>query len=121
MKLRIRVQGKAYEVDVAVVEGVRAAGAAAASGEVAIPESVLRPRSPQKLPEDAFCRSPIAGLVTAVLCAPGDGIRRNQPVLIIDAMKMEVKIGPAVDGTLKAIRVEPGDTVKSGQVLFELC
>jgi len=120
MKLRIRVEGKAYEVDVAFLDGARPAREAGTSGEVAIPESVLRPRPPQKLPEDAFCRSPIAGLVTAVLCAPGENIRRNQPVLIVDAMKMEIKIGPAVDGTLKAVRVQPGDTVKSGQVLFEL-
>jgi len=35
-------------------------------------------------------------------------------------MKMEIPIGPAVDGTVKAIHVEPGEPVKKGQVLFDL-
>jgi len=41
-------------------------------------------------------------------------------VLVIEAMKMEIQIGPAVDGILKAVRVQPGDTVAAGQLLFEL-
>jgi biotin carboxyl carrier protein len=39
---------------------------------------------------------------------------------VIEAMKMEIPVGPAVDGTVKAIHVQVGDTVKTGQVLFEL-
>jgi len=88
--------------------------------DIAIPESVLHARPPQRLPEDAVCRSPIAGLVIAVLAAAGDQVTRRQPVMVIEAMKMQNNVGPEVDGVLKALHVSPGDAVKAGQVLFEL-
>ena len=86
----------------------------------AIPEQVLHSRPPQRLPEDAVCRSPIAGLVIAVLAAPGEQVKKQQPVLVIEAMKMQNHVGPVVDGVVKAIHVSPGAAVKAGQVLFEL-
>ena len=73
-----------------------------------------------RLPEDAVCRSPIAGLVIAVLAAAGDPVTRHQPVMVIEAMKMQNNVSPEVDGVLKAVHVSPGDAVKAGQVLFEL-
>ena len=88
--------------------------------EIAIPESVVQPRPPQRLPEDAVRRSPIAGLVIAVMAVPGQAVRRHEAVLIIEAMKMQNHVGPEVDGVLKAIHVSAGDAVKAGQVLFEL-
>ena len=81
---------------------------------------MTRPRPHLKLLEDTFCRSPISGRVTAVLAVSGQAIRKNEPVLVIEAMKMEIQIGPAVDGVLKTIQVKPGEAVSSGQLLFEL-
>ena len=86
----------------------------------AIPASVLHARPPQRLPEDAVCRSPIAGLVIAVLATVGERVTRRQPVMVIEAMKMQNNVSPEVDGVLKAVHVSPGDAVKAGQVLFEL-
>jgi len=88
--------------------------------EFPIPEAVVHERSPQRLPEDAFCCSPIAGEVIAVHVAAGDAVKRHQPVLIIEAMKMQNHIGAEVDGVVKAVHVAPGDKVKAGQTLFEL-
>jgi biotin carboxyl carrier protein len=88
--------------------------------EIAIPDSVLRARKPLRLPEDAICRSPIAGLVTAVLAAVGDHVTRHAPVMVVEAMKMQNDVCPEVDGVLKVVHVAPGDAVKAGQVLFEL-
>ena len=120
MKLRIQVEGRAYDVDVDVLNAAPAADGNGRPAGAIIPESVLRPRPRQKLPEDSSCRSPIAGRVVAVVGAAGCSVRRNEPVIVIEAMKMEIPIGPAVDGTVKAIHVEPGSAVKKGQVLFEL-
>jgi biotin carboxyl carrier protein len=72
------------------------------------------------LAEDSVVRSPIAGRVTAILAAPAQKIRRHQGVVLLDAMKMEVPIGPAVDGTLRAIHVAVGDAIATGQVLFDM-
>jgi biotin carboxyl carrier protein len=116
MRLRIEVEGEAYEVSVAVLPDEPKYQ----SGVVEIPEAVLRPRTPLKLLEDTFCRSPIAGRVVAVLASPGQSIRKNEPVLIVEAMKMEIEISPVVDGTLESVKVKSGESVSTGQLLFEL-
>jgi glutaconyl-CoA/methylmalonyl-CoA decarboxylase subunit gamma len=116
VKLRIEIEGASYEVAVEVLPNLPNHQ----SGEVEIPASVLRPRVPMKLLEDTFCRSPIAGRIVAVLAANGQTIRKNEPVLVIEAMKMEIQIAGAVDGEIRAIHVKPGESVASGQLLFEL-
>ena len=120
MKLRIRVEGKSYEVDVEFLDDAPHPHAGTEEPEVEIPSSVTQPRPPLKLLEDTYCRSPIAGKVTAVIASVGQRVRKNEPVLIIEAMKMENKIGPAVDGVIKAIHVKTGEAVGTGAMLFEL-
>jgi biotin carboxyl carrier protein len=119
MKLRIDVEKKSYEVTVEFLHDARN-GHGGGQDDVVIPESVTRPRPHLKLLEDTFCRAPISGRITAVLGQMGQAIKKNEPVLVIEAMKMEIQIGPAVDGVLKAIQVKPGEMVSTGQLLFEL-
>jgi biotin carboxyl carrier protein len=88
--------------------------------EPPLPDFIPHDRPPQRLAEDACCRSPIAGLVVAVSVAAGQAIKKHQPVMVIEAMKMQNNVGAEVDGVVKAIHVAPGDAVKAGQVLFEL-
>ncbi|HUB35162.1 MAG TPA: acetyl-CoA carboxylase biotin carboxyl carrier protein subunit [Bryobacteraceae bacterium] len=120
MKMRIRVEDRAYDVEVDFLEGAANANESRSGLEAQLPATVFRRRPPQKLPEDNVCRSPIAGRVTAVMGAAGGNVRRNQPVVLIEAMKMQIPIGPAVDGTLKIVHVAAGETVGAGQVLFEI-
>ena len=88
--------------------------------EISIPAAVLQSRPPLRLPEDAVCRSPIAGLVIAVMIPAGQPIKRHQPVLIIEAMKMQNHVSPEIDGVIKTMHVAPGNAVKANQILFEL-
>lgn len=120
MKLKIDIEKKIYEVTVDFLDGAPHGHRSWLPGEVQVPEAVTRPRPHLKLLEDTLCRSPIAGRVTAVLGTAGQSIRKNEPVMVIEAMKMEIQIGPAVDGVLKAMQVKPGDSVSPGQLLFEL-
>ena len=120
MKLRVHVEDRAYEVDVEFLDSEQTDDESRRAAGIPIPESVLRPRPPQKLPEDSVCRSPIAGRVAAVTTAAGRKVRHNEPVVVIEAMKMEVPIGPAVDGTVGVVHVEAGDNVTAGQALFDL-
>lgn len=115
MRLRIEVEGVSYEVKVEFLKDEPKP-----APEIVVPEPVIRERPPQKLPEDRFCRCPITGRVILVMAARGQKVRRNEPVMVIEAMKMEINVGPAVDGILDAIHVKPGDTVKTGELLFEL-
>jgi len=119
MKLRIRVEDRSYEVDVDILDAPSGNGGPHVN-EASIPAPVLRPRPPHRMADDNVCRSPIAGRVSAVVAPIGRKVRRNELVVVIEAMKMEIPIGPAVDGCIKAIHVETGDSVKAGQVLFEI-
>lgn len=120
MKLRIQLQGRAYELDVGTLNSRPNGASRARPAELQVPASVTRPRPPQKLPEDSVCRSPVAGRVVAVFGREGKEVRRHEPVVLIEAMKMEIPIGPAVDGTVKTIHISVGDLVGARQVLFEL-
>ncbi|MCX6630065.1 MAG: hypothetical protein NTW28_20805, partial [Candidatus Solibacter sp.] len=94
MKLRIDIEKKSYEVTVEFLEDAHIGHRNWQPAEISIPESVTRPRPAVKLLEDTFCRSPIAGRIIAVLAVNGQAIRKNEPVLVIEAMKMENQIGP---------------------------
>jgi biotin carboxyl carrier protein len=48
----------------------------------------------------------------------GQQVRNNELLLVLDAMKMEIKITAHSDGTIKSIAVAPGDAVKPGQILL---
>lgn len=120
MKLRIDIEKKSYQVTVEFLEDAHNGHRNWLPAQIAIPESVTRPRPVLKLLDDTFCRSPMAGRISAVLAVPGQAIRKNEPVLVIEAMKMEIQIGPEVDGVLKTIRVKAGEAVSAGQLLFEL-
>ncbi len=118
MKLRVTVEGKVYEVDVEVVDAVREEPEP--EPPVVIPPAMLKPRPPHVLPEDKILRSPIAGLITAVLAEAGMAVTRDEPLIVIEAMKMESNLGAPVAGVVKNVQVSPGESVRAGQVLVEL-
>lgn len=120
MKLRISVEERDYEVEVATIDAFEGSNRNVLPPRITVPDRILRPRAPQHLPEDSVVRSPITGRVAAILAAPSQKIRRHQGVVLLEAMKMEIPIGPAVDGTVQAIHVSPGDAVAAGQILFEM-
>ncbi len=80
---------------------------------------VEQPRHP--LAEEAATAgslaSPMPGSVWRVLAAAGDDVTKGQPLLIIEAMKMEHEIVAPVDGPLEELRVAEGDQVDAGTVL----
>jgi biotin carboxyl carrier protein len=65
-------------------------------------------------------KASIPGRVARVLVAPGDEVRAQQAILVIEAMKMQNALKAARDGRVAEVRVAAGDTVSSGQVLAVL-
>jgi geranyl-CoA carboxylase alpha subunit len=65
-------------------------------------------------------RAPVAGIVGAVLVAPGDTVSAGQPLLCVEAMKMEMWLNAAAAGTVRAVHGRSKDPVASGAVLVEL-
>ena len=61
--------------------------------------------------------APMPGTVVKVLAAPGDTVAKGDPVVVIEAMKMEHTIGAAGDGTVAEILVGVGHQVDIDQVI----
>jgi biotin carboxyl carrier protein len=60
------------------------------------------------------------GQVTAVLVQDGDRISRGQTLVILEAMKMELRVNAPADGIAARVLVSPGQVVERGQQLVEL-
>jgi len=65
-------------------------------------------------------RSPMPGKVTKVAVAEGEEVRKNQTLVIVEAMKMENEIKTTIDGVVKKIHVTVGDRVDSERPLVEV-
>lgn len=58
------------------------------------------------------------GKVATVKCKPGETVAEGQGVVVVEAMKMENEIPSPIDGVVKEIAVEAGQTVETGDLLF---
>jgi 3-methylcrotonyl-CoA carboxylase alpha subunit len=64
--------------------------------------------------------APMPGRVVQLLVAAGDAVRQGQPLIVIEAMKMEHTIAAPRDGTVEAVRYAVGDLVDEGAELIAL-
>jgi acetyl/propionyl-CoA carboxylase alpha subunit len=64
--------------------------------------------------------APMPGTVIKVLVAPGDQVQARQPLLVLEAMKMEMPVTAPHDGAVRNVHVAEGDRVAGGAVLVEL-
>ena len=62
-------------------------------------------------------KAPMPGLVVRLLARPGDSVEAGQPLVVLQAMKMENELSLPRGGTLQAVMVGEGETVNAGQVL----
>jgi biotin carboxyl carrier protein len=60
------------------------------------------------------------GTVIKVLVAAGERVSARQPLLVLEAMKMETPLVSPYDATVRAVHVSDGDRVAGGVVLVEL-
>lgn len=61
--------------------------------------------------------APVAGSVWKVLATEGENVEEDQPLIIVESMKMEISIGAIQRGTLHEVLVEAGASIVAGQVL----
>jgi biotin carboxyl carrier protein len=64
--------------------------------------------------------APMPGTVIRVLVEQGDRIEARQPLVVVEAMKMETPLTSPFDATVKQVHVAEGDRVTAGMVLVEL-
>ncbi len=64
--------------------------------------------------------APMPGLVVRVEVAPGDQVAAGQPLVVVEAMKMENELRAPADGTVASVQVAAGQTVDKGDTLLTL-
>lgn len=113
----ITVNGNVY--DVTVEENTNGAPAAAPVPRAAAPA----PAPAAKTAVAAGAAGSIsitagaAGKVVDVVAAPGAAVKKGDPVVVLEIMKMETPVVAPQDGTVASVEVAKGETVESGAVL----
>ena len=68
----------------------------------------------------AAIKTAMPGRIVRTLVVEGDTVAKGQPVVVVEAMKMENELKAPREGTVKRLAVSPGDLVEAGTVLVEL-
>ena len=126
MKLRINVDGKAYEVEVEIIEEdqphLRTAQPSVQSAS-ASPVTTRTAPSPatNHIPtdENKVLYSPISGVVVRVPVQVGQSVKEGDTLLVLEAMKMETAITSKCDGKIRKINANEGDAVHVKELLVE--
>ncbi len=100
MRFRVTVEGRSYDVEVEPIDDTSVAGGAGdAHAEVPCP---------------------IAGTVLEVLVKVGDAVTEGQPLMVVEALKVESNVTSPHAGTVRELLVQPGQRVRAGQPLLRL-
>lgn len=124
----ITLNGKTYEVGVEEVGATASAPVVttvqAAPAPVAAPAPAAAPAAPTAAPAPAAnvpangekVLSPFPGLIKNLLVAEGATVKKDEPILVLEAMKMDNDITAPCDGVV-SFRVTKGANVESDSVL----
>ncbi|MCK9223493.1 MAG: acetyl-CoA carboxylase biotin carboxyl carrier protein subunit [Candidatus Muirbacterium halophilum] len=116
-KMRIKVNGKLYDVEVEFLDGDGISSNNVSSVKRA--ETPVIKKTQVSHASGNGVKSPIGGVVKEIKVNVGDNVKENQIVIIIEAMKMNTNVISEVEGTVSKIRVASGDSVKQGQMLID--
>ena len=86
--------------------------------EAATGAATARPRA--RGAAGAGLEAPMPGVVTRVLVAEGEAVRQGQPLVALEAMKMEHLIRAPYDGRVMRLAARQGELVQGGVALVEL-
>jgi methylmalonyl-CoA carboxyltransferase small subunit len=120
MKLKVTVNGTAYEVQVEVEQEppptlggfVFGGGARAPMVAHTAPVHLRAPAHEEKV-----LRAPVSGTVTKVNVEVGQAVEAGMTLIMLEAMKMETEITAPTDGKIAEVTVHSGEAVTGGQVL----
>ena len=126
-RLKVTVDGTAYEVAVEVLdEGtgappvVPAAGPALSAPVVSLaapPPARPAPVSTERLGD---VKSPLGGKIVSIDARPGQTVTEGQPIITLEAMKMNTYIYAPKSGRVESVHAHPGDAVEEGAVLLSI-
>ena len=65
-------------------------------------------------------KAPLPGRIAAVACAPGQAVKKGDPLVTLEAMKMEHALKAPRDGTIATVHATAGQQVREGETLVRL-
>lgn len=68
----------------------------------------------------AHVGSPLQGMLSKVFVKPDEKVKKNQPLFIVEAMKMETNIAAVADGVVKQVLLTSGTLVNTDDLVLEL-
>lgn len=126
-KFKITIDGKTYLVEMEEIGGAPAAQPAPAAP--ATPAATPTPATPAApapaalvapTGEGEVVTAPMPGTVTKILVKDGDTVTENQPLMILEAMKMENEIVAPKAGTIGQVFATLNQNVNSGDNLISI-
>ena len=113
-KFKISIDGTQYLVEMEEVGAPTPTPADAAPAPVPV-------AAPAPAPAGAFSQTaPMPGTILDIHVHVGDTVAANQPIMVLEAMKMENEVVAEQGGTIASINVEKGAMVNPGDTLFTI-
>jgi pyruvate carboxylase subunit B len=110
----IRVNNKLEEVSLEPIQEVLAGVPEAPDTGTGVKPKRPKPSKPGDV------APPMPGRIVKILVATDDMVKTNDPLLIIEAMKMENQVPAPIDGKVTAILAAEGDNVKTDETVIQL-
>ena len=116
----ITVNGNVYNVTVEEGQTSGAPAAAPVAAPAAAPAAAPKAAAPAASAGSVKVTAGAAGKVFKVEASVGQAVKAGDPVIILEAMKMEIPVVAPQDGTVASIDVAVGDAVEAGATLASL-
>ena len=116
----ITVNGNVYNVTVEEGQTSGAPAAAPVAAPKAAPAAAPKAAAPAASAGSVKVTAGAAGKVFKVEASVGQAVKAGDPIIILEAMKMEIPVVAPQDGTVASIDVAVGDAVESGDSLASL-
>ncbi|BCA86730.1 biotin carboxyl carrier protein [Enterococcus saigonensis] len=127
-KFKIAIDGKEYLVEMEEIGGVpQPAAPVSPAPQVTAPVQTApaaqeeAPQAPAATPASADAMTaPMPGTILKILVNVGDEVKENQPVMILEAMKMENEVVAPKAGKVTGVHVTQGQMVNPGEALITI-
>ena len=125
---KMNVNGVLFDVEILgapLTEGDLPEAAAAVAPAAAAPAPTPTAAAPAPAAKGAAgagtpINAPLPGVVTKVLVAAGQAVKKGETVVVLEAMKMENNITAECDGSVTGVCVAAGDSVMEGTTLVTI-
>jgi biotin carboxyl carrier protein len=116
-KARVEVNGTCYNVELNEEK-------LTTKTPILVRSSIKRPKDSHKIQKSEsatfIVKAPLPGNIMQIFVKVGDEVKKDDPLLLYEAMKMENKILCEKDGVITSVKVNPGDNVLQDDVLLEI-